>query len=516
MHASYAGRPVRTDDVVIENGVRNPDHVLKEINAHGVSILRVTRGGDGKWAVRDDANARRITGRTPMEISGPVRGSDLVKTKYSPDGVRVRGTLNNCAHGVTPWNTYMTAEENWASYFRNGAQVDGKPSLPREHARYGVRADRSRYGWELASSRDDEFVRFDATPTGADATQDYRNEPNAFGWMVEIDPFNPKAAPIKRTALGRFAHEGVVFAPASEGKPVVCYSGDDAQFEYIYKFVSARPYQAATASGALLDEGVLYVARFNDDGSGEWLPLVFGQGPLTIENGFRSQADVLVNTRLAADRVGATKMDRPEWGAVDPRTGDVYFTLTNNARRTRRTATRRIPARRMPSATSSAGRNRMATTPRRNSSGASSCSPAIRQTAVTPQEKLSRLPPLMRAGRSLVRRGRSSVDTDGHGRKRNVSRTPAAIWQQPDARSRSCDWRGPPLPCRPRRPGGYGRCYDTGWTHDVHQHPASGRNHERRGFAAGKLASNWPDGPGKPPRSATVVITRDDNGVIGA
>ncbi len=334
MHASYAGKQVKADDIIVENGVRDTDHVLKEINAHGVSILRVTRGDDGIWAIRDDVRARRVTGRTPMEISGPVRGADLVRTKYSPDGVRVRGTLNNCANGVTPWNTYMTAEENWASYFRNGARVDGKPALPREQARYGVRPDRSRYAWELAASREDEFVRFDATPSGADATQDYRNEPNAFGWMVEIDPFNPSALPVKRTGLGRFAHEGVVFAPAIEGRPVVCYSGDDAQFEYIYKFVSARPYQAATANGSLLDDGVLYAARFNDDGTGEWLPLIFGQGLLNAENGFRSQADVLVNTRLAADRVGATKMDRPEWGAVDPRTGDVYFTLTNNVRRT--------------------------------------------------------------------------------------------------------------------------------------------------------------------------------------
>lgn len=204
MHASYAGKSVKTDDVIVDNGVRDTDHVLKEINAHGVSILRVARDVNGKWVIREDASSRRVTGRTPIDLAGPVRGSDLVKTKYSPDGVRVRGTLNNCANGVTPWNTYMAAEENWASYFRNGARADGKPALPREQARYGVRTERSRYAWELAASRDDEFMRFDATPTGADATQDYRNEPNAFGWMVEIDPFNPSATPVKRTALGPF------------------------------------------------------------------------------------------------------------------------------------------------------------------------------------------------------------------------------------------------------------------------------------------------------------------------
>jgi secreted PhoX family phosphatase len=180
----------------------------------------------------------------------------------------------------------------------------------------------------------DDFARFNASSTGADATQDYRNEPNAFGWIVEIDPFNPNSAPVKRTALGRFAHEGVVFGPAREGRPVVAYSGDDSVFEYVYKFVSARPFNRATANGSLLDEGILYVAKFNADGSGEWLPLVHGQGPLTAANGFADQGEVLVNTRLAADAVGATKMDRPEWGAVDPRDGQVYFTLTNNTRRT--------------------------------------------------------------------------------------------------------------------------------------------------------------------------------------
>jgi secreted PhoX family phosphatase len=517
LHASYAGRPIRSDDVVIENGVRNPDHVLKEINAHGVSILRVTRGGDGRWAVRDDASARRITGSTPMEISGPVRGSDLVKTKYSPDGVRVRGTLNNCAHGVTPWNTYMTAEENWASYFRNGAQTDGKPALPREHARYGVRTGRSRYAWELASSRDDEFVRFDATPTGADATQDYRNEPNAFGWMVEIDPFNPKAAPIKRTALGRFAHEGVVFAPVSEGKPVVCYSGDDAQFEYIYKFVSARPYQAATASGALLDEGVLYVARFNDDGAGEWLPLVFGQGPLTIENGFRSQADVLVNTRLAADRVGATKMDRPEWGAVDPRTGDVYFTLTNNARRTEK--------------------DRDAANPR----ASNAFGHIIRWTESNGDHASTKF-----KWSIFLLAGDTTDSRDVSGKALSASAAHACpdglwfdaagrLWIQTDI-GESEMYRGrlqsfgsnqmlaaDPVTGEVRRflVGPVGQevtgvvTTPDGRTMFINiQHPGATTSAED--FAAGKLASNWPDGPGKPPRSATVVITRDDNGVIGA
>ena len=335
MHETAIGQAMSRSDVpMLADGRRDDDEVLKELHAHGVSIARVQEGEGRIWQVVEDPHNRRIHGLTPMAIGGPVKGSDFVKTKYSPTGEMTRGTLNNCAHGVTPWNTYLAAEENWAGYFSNLDQEDQKPNLPREHARYGVRTGTGRYGWELAAGGADQFVRFDASTKGADATEDYRNEPNAFGWMVEIDPFDPESTPVKRTWLGRFAHEGVVFAPPVEGEPVVCYSGDDARFEYIYKFVSAAPFAAATASGELLEDGRLYVAKFNDDGTGEWLPLVFGEGPLTEANGFTSQADVLVNTRLAGDTVGATKMDRPEWGAVDPANGDVYFNLTNNTQRT--------------------------------------------------------------------------------------------------------------------------------------------------------------------------------------
>mgnify|MGYP003630883249 FL=1 len=313
------------------NRRRDTDEVLKEMNAHGISIFRVIKGSNNEWQIQPDNLNRRITALTPMEIQGPVRGTSFVRTLYSPAGTMTRGTLNNCAHGVTPWNTYMFSEENWAGYFRNGGNAN-----PREHSRYGVNSSATgtgRYAWELAESGADEYVRFDASIKAANATGDYRNEPNCFGWMVEVDPFDVNAVPQKRTALGRFAHEGVVFAPAVEGSPVVCYSGDDSTFQYIYKFVSAQNYNRSTASGSLLDTGTLYVAKFNADGSGEWLPLVFGSNGLTSANGFASQADVLVNTRLAADTVGATPMDRPEWGAVDPNNGDVYFTLTNNSGR---------------------------------------------------------------------------------------------------------------------------------------------------------------------------------------
>jgi hypothetical protein len=334
MHKSMVGGEFDSEGVLIVDGARDADAVRKEASAHGVSVVHVRKQADGAWAVVQDPLNRRITALTPMTFGGPVAGTDFLKTKYSPEGTTTRGTLNNCSNGFTPWNTYLTCEENWAGYFRNGDVKDGEPNLPREQDRYGVPTDQGRYAWELATGAPDEFVRFDVSTRGATPADDYRNEANGFGWVVEIDPFDAGSVPVKRTALGRFAHEGVVFAPAIEGQPLVAYAGDDSRFEYIYKYVSKAPYAAATADGSLLDEGTLSVARFNADGSGDWLALSFGENGLTPENGFASQGDVLVNTRLAADHVGATKMDRPEWGAVDPRSGAVYFTLTNNTKRT--------------------------------------------------------------------------------------------------------------------------------------------------------------------------------------
>lgn len=324
-------------------GERPADEVRKEIAAHGVSVVHIKQDSEGTWdVVFGSPFNRRITGGTEMDIRGPVRGNAKLVTKFSPTGTETRGTLNNCAMGPTPWGTYLAAEENWHGYFANSSS-----DQPREQTRHGVGSS-SRYDWELAAGGADAYVRFDVTPGMGDATSDYRNEANTYGYMVEIDPFTPEAKPQKRTALGRFGHEGVIFAPVTEGKPVVCYSGDDSRFEYIYKFVSSQPYSAATAGGYLLDDGTLYVAKFNDDGSGEWLALsledadfaakVAAAEGTTVGNiefdGFDDQADVLLNTRLAADIAGATPMDRPEWGAVDPNTGEVYFTLTNNSRRT--------------------------------------------------------------------------------------------------------------------------------------------------------------------------------------
>lgn len=325
---------------------RPQDEVLKEMAGHGVSVVEVQRSvlGGSSWEVVRGNYNRRITALTEMEITGPARGHAKMQTKFSTTGTLTRGTLNNCANGYTPWGTYLTAEENWAGYFTNA-----DAQQPREHSRYGVRTSGGRYQWETASPAlaNDASSRFDATATGSSASADYRNEPNTFGWIVEIDPFDPYSTPKKRTTLGRFGHEGVVFGKPVAGEPIVFYSGDDSTNEYIYKFVSKNAYQPGLRGDDLLNEGTLYVAKFNADGSGEWLALDLADATFAAKvaaakgttvgkisfDGFSDQGDVLINTRLAADIAGATKMDRPEWGSVCPRTGMVYFTLTNNSGR---------------------------------------------------------------------------------------------------------------------------------------------------------------------------------------
>jgi secreted PhoX family phosphatase len=446
-----------------------------------------------------------------------VRGSKHVVTKYSPDGTRTRGTINNCAHGYTPWNTYMTAEENWAGYFRNTDRQDQKPNQPREHSRYGVATERSRYAWELAASGADEFVRFDASTRGANPAEDYRNEPNGFGWMVEIDPFDPNSVPVKRTHLGRFAHEGVVFAPAIPGKPVVCYSGDDARFEYIYKFVSAKPYDPATASGALLDEGTLYAAKFNADGTGEWLALVPGHNGLTAANGFADLADILVNTRLAADRAGATKLDRPEWGTVDPKTGEVYFALTNNTARSEAQVDPVNPR----------ARNQFGQIVRWTESRGEHAAMTFRWNlfVVAGDVGTSRGADGKALNASNIfacpdgiwfdRDGRLWVQTDMGEREMNRGDLkPMGNNQMLAADPRTGEIRRFLTGPKGQEITGVITTPD-GRTMFVNvQHP--GATTPAADYAAGKYASNWPDGGNAIPRSATLVITRIDGGVIGA
>jgi hypothetical protein len=307
---------------------RPADAVRKEIAAHGVSIFEVERLANGDWSIVRGRYNRRITGGTEMEITGPARAHPKMVTAFSTDGTRTRGTLNNCAHGYTPWGTYLTCEENWAGYF-----VNRDASRPREHTRYGVPSTNSRYGWETAQPR------FNASSTASSAAGDFRNEPNGQGWVVEIDPYEPTSVPKKRTGMGRFAHEGAWFAPPRVGKPYVFYMGDDSQNEYIYKFVTRWVHIPDYYNKDALAEGTLYVAKFNADGTGQWLALdinnpAFRAAAQAAGISFSDQGDVVINTRLAADVVGATRMDRPEWGSVDPRDGRVYFTLTNNSSRT--------------------------------------------------------------------------------------------------------------------------------------------------------------------------------------
>lgn len=323
--------------------------VDKEVNAHGVTICEVRRGasGTGMTMVRGSSFNRRITSATPMDFAGPVKGSSLVKTKYSADGSSTRGTNNNCANGYTPWGTYLTCEENFTNVVSRAAGDDALRSPAEVTAlnRYRLKqGTASSYLWDTPTTGTaDDYARWTASVTGASATDDYRNAFNTFGWVVEIDPFDPSSKPVKRSALGRFAHEGAWPCNPVAGKPLVFYMGDDSQNEYIYKFVSAANWDAAdigkglTAGAKYMDAGTLYVAKFNTDGSGTWVELTFGKNGLTAANAiypFANQADVLTHARLAADSVGATKMDRPEWGAVNPANGEVYMTLTNNSSRT--------------------------------------------------------------------------------------------------------------------------------------------------------------------------------------
>jgi secreted PhoX family phosphatase len=333
------------------NGARPEAEAIKEIEAHGVSVTEYRDAGNRQWSwVQDSPFNRRITPNTPMAIHGPVRGTSYVRTAFSNDGTQGRGTINNCANGATHWGTMLTCEENWAGYFKrpnSGPESDNAQRSLSELTslrRYGVTSSSGNYEWSSVQSNDSIFRKWDARAIAASPLQDYRNEPNQYGWVVEIDPYDPTSTPRKRTALGRMGHEGAWLSRMTPGQKVAVYMGDDSRREYLYKFVSNASFAEGDAQSAnrlamgdkYLDAGTLYAARFNADGSGTWLPLVFGQVPNRPAVGadpeyvFADQADILINARLAADAVGATPMDRPEWTAVNPVNGEVYLTLTNN------------------------------------------------------------------------------------------------------------------------------------------------------------------------------------------
>ncbi|WP_030987966.1 PhoX family protein [Streptomyces sp. NRRL S-1813] len=308
--------------------------------AHGLSVLVVQeeqRSGRLTAVTRHRLN-RRITGTTPFEVSGPAAGSDLLKTSADPEGTRILGTLNNCGGGITPWGTVLSGEENFNQYFANGDSVT-EPTAAARLKRYGITGGASQRKWERFDQR------FDVAREP--------NEVHRFGWVVEIDPYDPDATPRKLTALGRFKHEAAEPRLTADGRPVL-YMGDDEKFDYFYKFVSHKRMKRGNSRAArehnrtLLDEGTLYAAKFSGDsageidgsgklpkdgafdGAGEWIPLA--SGDTSYVPGMTAE-EVYVFTRIAADKVGATKMDRPEDVEPSPRTGRVYIALTNNSDR---------------------------------------------------------------------------------------------------------------------------------------------------------------------------------------
>ena len=471
------------------------DDANKDLNAHGVSVIHIRRTA-GRWEiVTDSAYNRRLTGNTPMLLTGPAAGDTLLQTSADPTGTLVFGTLNNCGNGYTPWGTYLTCEENFNQYFgtlntlgtaRNAAQV-----------RYGLDSNGTERKYE-------QYVpRFD--------WQLEPNESNRFGWIVEIDPFDPRSTPKKRTALGRIKHENAAYRIGADGT-VVVYMGDDQANDYVYKFVADGKYVAGDIrnNANLLDSGKLYVAKFNDGtatgdfmGTGEWILL--DKAANAALAGFANQAEVLVNTRLAADAVGATKMDRPEWVAVHPKTGEVYVTMTNNSGRS------------VTDDANPRANNRFGQIVRWRE--------AADEPAATSFEwdlfVLAGNPTVhsdLRAGSSNVTAQNMFNSPDGLGFDKD-----GRLWIQTDGNySNSGDFAGqgnnqmlcadPESKEIRRFFVGPKECEVTGLTFTPDsktlfiniQHPGEGGN------------SNWPDGGSARPRSATVIITKNDGGVIGS
>ena len=287
----------------------NADDVRKGKAGHGVSVFEIEMAEGGWRPVLDSPLNRRITADTPVEITGPARGHELLKTAADPKGTTALGTWNNCGNGRTPWDTYLACEENFNGYFSSS---DPDFAVPDAMKRYGVGLKDWGYAWATADER------FDISK--------HPNEPNRAGYVVEIDPLDPDSAPKKRTALGRFKHENAEVVTAGNGH-VVVYMGDDERGEFIYRFVSEGRYVEGGDNSGLLERGTLSVARFDEDGGGEWLALT----PETT--GMASAAEVAVLTRMAGSAVGATTMDRPEWVAAHPKRAEIYCCLTNNKNR---------------------------------------------------------------------------------------------------------------------------------------------------------------------------------------
>ncbi|MCA2010176.1 PhoX family phosphatase [Cereibacter sphaeroides] len=289
--------------------------VLKLQNLQGVTVMEVAEDESGWKVVVDSPFNRRIHHNTPMTLVGPAAGHALLQTSADASGMQALGTLNNCGSGTTPWGTYLTCEENFNGYFGATGEMPSDETLAGGYTRYGIGAD----GWGYDYHKHD--ARFDVSANP--------NEPHRHGWVVEIDPTNPDAAPVKHTGLGRIKHENAEVVLARDGR-VVVYMGDDERGEFLYKFVSNGAYVPGGSTEGLLDDGQLYVAKFNDDMTGEWLAL-------TPETTGMDAAEILIFARTAGSAVGATTMDRPEWVSANPHACEVYCALTNNTRRGTRT-----------------------------------------------------------------------------------------------------------------------------------------------------------------------------------
>jgi secreted PhoX family phosphatase len=480
------------EDINFPDGEANWDaeKTQKSLNSHGISVIEVA-SVNGTWQVVESPLARRITGETPMAITGPAAGHPLLRTNADPAGTTVLGTLNNCAKGQTPWGTYLTDEENFNQYFHNGGVAPADGTLDR---RYGIPAT-SNYLWYTTDDR------FDVTKEP--------NENHRFGWVVEIDPYDASSMPAKRTALGRLKHEGSEVTIGPDGQAVV-YMGDDQANDYVYKFIGAESIDAALNAGrSPLDEGTLYVARFNANGSGDWLPLVQGQGPLTAANGFADQGDVLVKTRLAADLLGPTKMDRPEWTTIHPRTGAMYFTCTNNTGRT-------VPDAANPRAPNPYGHIISLREKHANNAGVG-FNWAIYLLAGDPPSGAT-IPADQAFGSPdglwFDRDGRLWIQTDG---RQPPVPLPGGGTIVPNDQMLASD---PATGDLRRFLVGPRDCEVTGVTTTPNgrtmfvniQHPGDGGTTENP-----RLTSNWPDFlPNGRPRPATIVITKDDGGVVGS
>jgi secreted PhoX family phosphatase len=504
----------------------NAEKTSKSMNAHGVAIIEIARqagknkkGATGEWqVVRPSRYGRRITGQTPIAISGPAAGDDRLKTSADPTGKLVLGTLNNCAMGFTPWGTFLTCEENFNGFFFRTTNPEQRSAFER---RYGISPFGSGFRWHTTHARFNADIE--------------RNEPNRFGWVVEVDPFNPSSTPVKRTALGRFKHEGAWVQEAKGGRLVI-YMGDDERNEYIYRFVSNRNWRAARAQGiSPLDDGILYVAKFNEDGTGKWLPLTPDNPALASW----TLADILINTRGAADLAGATMMDRPEWIDTFPQALTAIATLTNNNRRGSNP-----PSSNNPDGSTTAGSARPAideSNPRANN---------VYGHIITWQYRKDWAEPSFRweifalCGDPAVAAHGSDIDGDKFGSPDGIYVAPSGrLWIQTDVSTstiNSGDYAGfghNQMLCADPESGeirrflvGPRQCEITGVfvTPDERsmfvgiQHPGEtpdlpSSTDARNDPANPQAFSSWPDhdADGRP-RSACILITKDDGGPIGS